>query len=178
MYIFKTEPRERNYVKISVNDLISKTDSFLSTNQVSLDLHLEENDNMIVIPCTYEPGQKNKFEIIITGSENISITKLQKWHTEYFPGVWTSSKSGGCTNFETWLNNPKCLFVLKEPSEVVLDLNQKSDKVPAGMYIVEKTKGKELHKNDVIEFTKNFSSQMHSCNIFWKLMIRLYSHCA
>jgi len=52
-----------------------------------------------------------------------------KYSKYILKGTWSGSTAGGCSNFQSWKNNPQFCFQLKKPCELVVVLTQEDERM-------------------------------------------------
>jgi len=113
------------------------------------------------MPSTFEPGHINNFSLTISGLEEkeVEVISLEDWNIYSYTSSWSieNNTAGGSSKFDTWLDNPKSLIVLNDPSIIHIIVEQTQDlKHHAGIYILKKEKGVELTRRHVASYTTKF----------------------
>eukprot|EP01130_Rhizamoeba_saxonica_P016287 TRINITY_DN7499_c0_g1_i1.p1 TRINITY_DN7499_c0_g1~~TRINITY_DN7499_c0_g1_i1.p1 ORF type:complete len:1144 (-),score=258.70 TRINITY_DN7499_c0_g1_i1:25-3456(-) len=131
MYVWKTDSKKRNLN--SGNPIFQS--QIINSAQVGGDIELEHGI-YVVMPCTFHQGINCPFSLKIV-LDDIDLHPVEELQQITISGAWTRGKAGGCSNHNTWPNNPQFPFSMSSKGEVTISLEVQS-KTPMGFYIFDK----------------------------------------
>lgn len=85
---------------------------------------IKNNENLVYIPTTFNPGEKCSFSISISYPKNVTCQLKAELIDPLFTiksvqGEWTKDTAGGCYNIPyEWQKNPKYEFHLTQETKV------------------------------------------------------------
>ena len=78
---------------------------------VVITLNTNENEKLIIIPCTKDPGFKSEFKITILSNSRLKLIPYTNTsHRIKIQGSWEECNSGGCINYVSWRDNPQYML--------------------------------------------------------------------
>jgi len=101
---------------------------FSNSTSVKQSFTLDDSSTpVVVIPCTFKPGQECDFRLSFDASSQITVNPVDPHH-EYRMytqvGKWEGNNAGGCKNHPTVTNNPQFSLEAKKSTTITVTLSQ------------------------------------------------------
>lgn len=158
-YLIRTQDGDGKQVKLSKidnKDIVCKGE-FGSDTESYVTTKLSQG-NYVLIPCTFDKGQKASYELNIYSTSTFSVEELSSAQVAVVQGEWKDHTAGGCLNdIVSFKHNTQYLLTLKKDLDLVFKLQQQpldaSGTLNAIGYYVFTSNGKrkfKVRKNDTV----------------------------
>ena len=142
--------------------LLSKS-GFNLPNEAILDFRIDaENEQIVIIPCTFEAQRYSSYKMFIFSDQPINITPLSPPKYKEIPGSWEGESAVGCINHPLWRYNPQYSLSASGKVQIQLQKTEEKPDVVIGFYILKGISGErqlEINKDNFLSKAAFVNSQ-------------------
>jgi len=174
-YLFKATSisgKKADYVSLSGERVTPHEKPLIKpANQVTVSWELDKGAKYFLMPCTFHPGEVGKYQLHFYWKRSVAngkpvavkVNKALNLPSTKYEGTWSieENEAGGCSNYPSWMNNPKYTLEVLENSveiELVLSLTKGQDKIAIGWYLL--NGNKITHQVEQFKFAKSIHNKL------------------